>query len=79
MATGNDRLQCTWMRSFSSVPICIAFRLLRRGNMKLHALLGHPVSDNFVSWCQTLKNSSALFMYTGNLSIISTISQFESD
>jgi hypothetical protein len=23
---------------------CIAFRLLLRGNMKLHALLGHPVS-----------------------------------
>jgi hypothetical protein len=36
---------------------CIAFRLLRRGNMKLHALLGHPVSENFVSWCQTLKNN----------------------
>ena len=46
---------------------CIAFRLLRRGNMKLHALLGHPVSENFVSWCQTLKNSSAsfFFLYTG--------------
>jgi hypothetical protein len=28
------------MTSFSSVHICIAFRLLRRGNMKLHALLG---------------------------------------
>jgi hypothetical protein len=40
----------------------IAFRLLRRGNMKLHALLGHPVSENFVSWCQTLKNSSASFL-----------------
>jgi hypothetical protein len=25
--------------------------------MKLHALLGYPVSENFVSWCQTLKNS----------------------
>jgi hypothetical protein len=36
MATRNDRLQCTWMTSFSSVHICIAFRLLRRGNMKLH-------------------------------------------
>jgi hypothetical protein len=31
MATRNDRLQCTWMTSFSSVHICIAFRLLRRG------------------------------------------------
>ena len=62
MATRNDRLQCTWMTSFSSVHICIAFRLLRRGNMKLHALLGHPVSENFVSWCQTLKNSSASFL-----------------
>ena len=50
------------MTSFSSVHICIAFRLLRRGNMKLHALLGHPVSENFVSWCQTLKNSSASFL-----------------
>ena len=30
----------------------LAFRLLRRCNMKLHALLGHPVSENFVSWCQ---------------------------
>ena len=52
MATRNDRLQCTWMMSFSSVHICMAFRLLRRGRMKLHALLGHPVSENFVSWCQ---------------------------
>ena len=62
MATRNNRLQCTWMTSFSSVHICIAFRLLRRGNMKLHALLGHPVSENCVSWCQTLKNSSASFL-----------------
>ena len=62
MATRNDHLQCTWMTSFSSVHICIAFRLLRRGNMKLHSLLGHPVSENFVSWCQTLKNSSASFL-----------------
>jgi hypothetical protein len=30
--------------------------------MKLHALLGHPVSENFVSWCQILKNSSASFL-----------------
>jgi hypothetical protein len=30
--------------------------------MKLHTLLGHPVSENFVSWCQTLKNSSASFL-----------------
>ena len=50
------------MTSFSSVHICIALRLLRRGNMKLHALLCHPVSENFVSWCQTLKNSSASFL-----------------
>ena len=26
------------------------------------ALLGQPVSENFVSWCQTLKNSSASFL-----------------
>ena len=58
----NDRLQCTWMTSFSSVHICIAFRLLWRGNMKLHALHGYPVSESFVSWCQTLKNSSASFL-----------------
>ena len=62
MAMRNDCLQCTWMTSFSSVHICIAFRLLRRGNMKLHALLGHPVSENFVRWCQTLKNSFASFL-----------------
>jgi hypothetical protein len=37
--------------------VLIAFRLLRRGIMKMHALLGHPVSENFVSWCQTLKKS----------------------
>jgi hypothetical protein len=100
MATRNDRLQCTWMTSFSSVHIYIAFCLLRRGRncnvfnlamenvltglpdkiqdqlsrhhtqmhfksnemYTLHALLGHPVSENFVSWCQTLKNSSASFL-----------------
>jgi hypothetical protein len=28
----------------------------------MHALLGHPVYENFVSWCQTLKNSSASFL-----------------
>jgi hypothetical protein len=59
MATRNDRLQCTWMTSFSSVHMCIAFRLLLRGKMKLHALLGQPVSENFV---KTLKNSSASFL-----------------
>jgi hypothetical protein len=63
MATRNDRLQCIWMMPFSSVHICIAFRLLRRGKIKLHALLGHAVSENFVSWCQTLKNSSASFLF----------------
>jgi hypothetical protein len=62
MATRNDRLQCTWMMSFSSVHICIAFRLLRRGNMKLHALLGHHVSETFVSWCQAFKKGSASFL-----------------
>ena len=67
------------MTSFSSVHICIAFRLLRRGNMKLYALLGYPVSENFVSWCQTLKNSSASFLCIQETLIISTISQFESD
>jgi hypothetical protein len=78
-ATRNDRLQCTWMTSFSSVHICIAFRLLRKGNMKLHAFLGYPVSEYFVSWCQTLKNSSASFLFIQETYIISTISQFESD
>jgi hypothetical protein len=39
MATRNDRLQCTWMMSFSSVQICIAFRLPRRGKMKLSCRL----------------------------------------
>jgi hypothetical protein len=63
MATRNDRLQCTWMMSLSSVHICIAFRLLRRGNVKLHALLGYHVSENFVVWCQTLKISSASFLF----------------
>jgi hypothetical protein len=67
------------MTSFSSVHICIAFRLLRRGNMKLHALHGYPVSENFVSWCQTLKNSSASFLCIQETYIISTISQFESN
>ena len=52
MATRNDCLQCTWMTSFSSVHICIAFRLLRRGNMKVHALLGHPVWNH----CELVSN-----------------------
>ena len=48
--------------------------------MKLHALLGHPVSENFVSWFSNIEEQLwIVFMYTGNLSIISTISQFESD
>jgi hypothetical protein len=47
--------------------------------MKLHALLGYPVPENFVSWCQTLKNSSASFLCIPETYIISTISQFESD
>jgi hypothetical protein len=46
---------------------------------KLHALLGHPVSENFVSGCQTLKNSSASFLCIQETYNISTISQFESD
>jgi hypothetical protein len=62
-APRNDRLQSTWVMSFSIVHICIAFRLLRRGRMKLHALLGHPVAENFVSWCETWKNSSASFLF----------------
>ena len=32
-------------------------------NMKLHPLLGHPVSENFVRWCQTLKDRSASFLF----------------
>ena len=32
--------------------------------MKLHPLLGHPVSENFVSWCQTLKNIVFMFVKT---------------
>jgi hypothetical protein len=63
MATRNDCLQCTWMTSFSSVHISYVLHFVCfRGNIKLHALLGHPVSENFVSWCQTLKNSSASFL-----------------
>jgi hypothetical protein len=47
--------------------------------MKLHALLGYPVSEIFVSWCQTLKNSSTSFLCIQETYSISTISQFESD
>jgi hypothetical protein len=36
--------------------------LFNSGPLNKHALLGHPVSENFVSWCQTLKNSSASFL-----------------
>ena len=36
----------------------------------------YPVSENFVSWCQTLKNSSASFLCIQETYIISTISQF---
>jgi hypothetical protein len=50
----------TYFQKSYSLPL--EGRLLRRGNMKLHALLGHHVSENFVSWCQTLKNSSASFL-----------------
>jgi hypothetical protein len=39
--------------------------------MKLHALLGYPVPENFVSWCQTLKNSSASFLCIPETYIIS--------
>jgi hypothetical protein len=46
--------------------------------MKLHALLGHPISENFASWCETLKSSSASFLCMQETYIISTISQFES-
>ena len=42
-------------------------------NMKLHPLLGHPVSENFVSWCQTLKNSSASFLCIQETYIISNL------
>jgi hypothetical protein len=41
--------------------------------MKLHPLLGHPVSENFVSWCQTLKNSSASFLCIQETYIISNL------
>jgi hypothetical protein len=45
--------------------------------MKLHAPLGHPVSEKL---CELVSNIAEqlciVFMYTGNLSIISTISQF---
>jgi hypothetical protein len=47
--------------------------------MKLHALLGYPVSENFVNWCQTLKNCSASFLCIQETYIISTSWQFESD
>ena len=46
--------------------------------MKLHALLGYPVSENFASWCQALKNSSASFLCIQEAYIISMISHFES-
>ena len=41
--------------------------------MKLHALLGHHVSENIVSWCQALKNSSASLSCIQETYIISTI------
>jgi hypothetical protein len=48
--------------------------------MCIHFLVIHdPVSENFVSWCQTLKNSSASFLCIQETYFISTISQFESD
>ena len=49
--------------------VCISSASERKETwINVHQLLGHPVSENFVSWCQTLKNSSAsFFMHTGNL------------
>jgi hypothetical protein len=41
----------------------------------MHPLLGHPVSENFVSGCQTLKNSSASLLCIQETYFISTISQ----
>jgi hypothetical protein len=62
----------TWMTSFSSVHICIAFRLLRRGNMKLHTLLSHPVSENFVSWWWNVH----IFESLSNCEIVEMIDRF---
>jgi hypothetical protein len=48
-------------------------RVRRNCNIiNVHPLLGHPVSENFVSWCQTLKNSSASFLYIQETYFIST-------
>jgi hypothetical protein len=30
--------------------------------MKLHALLGHPVSENFVSWCQNVEEQLCIVL-----------------
>ena len=60
--------------------VCISSASERKETwINVHPLLGHPVSENFVSWCQTLKNSSASFLCIQETYFISTISQFESD
>ena len=60
--------------------VCISSASERKETwINVHPLLGHPVSENFVRWCQTLKNSSASFLCIQETYFISTISQFESD
>ena len=60
--------------------VCISSASERKETwINVHPLLGHPFSENFVSWCQTLKNSSASFLCIQETYLISTISQFESD
>jgi hypothetical protein len=58
--------------------VCISSASERKETwINVHPLLGHPVFENFVSWCQTLKNSSASFLCIQETYFISTISQFD--
>ena len=52
-------------RHFLVCTYVLYFVCFGEEKIKLHALLGHPASENFVSWCQTLKNSSASFLCIG--------------
>jgi hypothetical protein len=43
--------------------VCISSASERKETwINVHPFLDHLVSENFVSWCQTLKNSSASFL-----------------
>ena len=64
------------MTSFSSVQISSASERKETWNfIHFFNVLGHPVSENFVSWCQILKKSSASFLCIQETYIISTISK----